>query len=42
MWARSCGAPSMSAGTVSNLSIKAFASVEERRNRPLGRAYPYV
>ena len=28
--------------TVSNLNEKAFASVEEWRNRPLDRAYPYV
>lgn len=33
---------SVSASTVSNLNEKAFASVEERRNRPLDRAYPYV
>lgn len=33
---------SVSAATVSNLNEKAFASVEERRNRPLERAYPYV
>lgn len=33
---------SVSAATVSNLSDKAFASLEERRNRPLERAYPYV
>lgn len=33
---------SVSAATVSNLNEKAFASVEERRNRPLDRAYPYV
>ena len=30
---------SVSASTVSNLNEKAFASVEEWRNRPLGRAY---
>lgn len=28
--------------TVSNLNERAFASVEEWRNRPLERAYPYV
>ena len=28
--------------TVYNLYEKAFASVEEWRNRPLDRAYPYV
>ena len=33
---------SVSAATVSNLNEKAFASVEEWRNRPLERAYPYV
>ena len=33
---------SVSASTVSNLNEKAFASVEEWRNRPLERAYPYV
>ena len=33
---------SVSAATVSNLNEKAFASVEEWRNRPLDRAYPYV
>ncbi|OUO18989.1 IS256 family transposase [Collinsella sp. An307] len=33
---------SVSAATVSNLNEKAFASVEERRNRPLERAYPYA
>lgn len=33
---------SVSAATVSNLNGKAFASVEERRNRPLERAYPYA
>lgn len=33
---------SVSAATVSNLNERAFASVEERRNRPLERAYPYV
>ncbi len=33
---------SVSASTVSNLNEKAFASVEEWRNRPLDRAYPYV
>lgn len=33
---------SVSAATVSNLNEKAFASIEEWRNRPLGRAYPYV
>lgn len=32
----------VSAGTVSNLSDKAFASVEEWRNRPLQGEYPYV
>ncbi len=33
---------SVSAAAVSNLSEKAFASVEEWRNRPLDRAYPYA
>ena len=33
---------SVSAATVSNLNEKVFASVEEWRNRPLERAYPYV
>ena len=33
---------SVSASTVSNLNDRAFASVEEWRNRPLERAYPYV
>ena len=33
---------SVSAAIVSNLNEKAFASVEEWRNRPLERAYPYV
>ena len=33
---------SVSASTVSNLNEKAFASVEEWRNRPLDRTYPYV
>lgn len=33
---------SVSAGTVSNLNDKAFASVEEWRNRPLEGEYPYV
>lgn len=33
---------SVSAATVSNLNEKAFASVEEWRNRPLEHAYPYV
>ena len=33
---------SVSAATVSNLNEKAFASVEEWRNRPLERAYPHV
>ena len=33
---------SASAATVSNLNEKAFASVEEWRNRPLDRARPYV
>lgn len=33
---------SVSAATVSSLSEKAFASVEEWRNRPLDRACPYV
>lgn len=32
----------VSAGTVSNLNDKAFASVEEWRNRPLEGDYPYV
>ena len=32
--------PSVSAAAVSNLNEKAFASVEERRNRPLERACP--
>lgn len=32
----------VSAGTVSNLNDKAFASVEEWRNRPLEGGYPYV
>lgn len=32
----------VSAGTVSNLNDKAFASVEEWRNRPPGGEYPYV
>ena len=32
----------VSAGTVSNLNDKAFASVEEWRNRPLEGEYPYV
>lgn len=32
----------VSASTVSNLSDKAFASVEEWRNRPLQGEYPYV
>lgn len=32
----------MSAGTVSNLNEKAFASVEEWRSRPLEGEYPYV
>ena len=36
-----CGS-SVSAATVSNLNEKAFASVEEWRNRPLERAYPYA
>ena len=35
------GGSSVSAATVSNLNEKAFASVEEWRNRPLERAYPY-
>jgi len=34
--------PSASAATVSNLSERAFASVEEWRNGPLERACPYV
>ena len=33
---------SVSASTVSKLNERAFASVEEWRNRPLDRAYPYV
>ena len=33
---------SVSAATVSNLSERAFASVEEWGSRPLERAYPYV
>ena len=33
---------SVSASTVSNLNERAFASVEEWRNRPLERAYPYA
>ena len=33
---------SASAATASNLNEKAFASVEERRNRPPGRACPYA
>lgn len=33
---------SVSAATVSNLNEKALASVEEWRNRPPGRAYPYA
>ena len=33
---------SVSASTVSNPNEKAFASVEEWRNRPLDRAYPYA
>ena len=33
---------SVPASTVSNLNEKAFASVEEWRNRPLDRAYPYA
>ena len=33
---------SVSAATVSNPNERAFAPVEERRSRPLGRAYPYV
>ena len=33
---------SVSAATVSNLNEKAFAAVEEWRNRPLEKAYPYV
>lgn len=32
----------VSAGTVSNLNDKAFASVEQWRNRPLEGEYPYV
>ena len=34
--------PSVSAATVSNLSERAFASVEEWGSRPLERAYPYA
>lgn len=34
--------PGVSAVTVPDLNGKAFASVEERRNRPLERACPYV
>lgn len=34
--------PGVSAATASNLSGRAFASVEERRSRPLERARPYV
>lgn len=34
--------PSVSASTVSDLNEKAFASVEEWRNRPLERAHPYA
>ena len=33
---------SVSAGTVSNLNEKAYASVEEWRSRPLSGEYPYV
>ena len=33
---------SVSAATVPDLDGKAFASVEERRNRPPGRAHPYA
>ncbi|MCF2620675.1 IS256 family transposase [Collinsella tanakaei] len=33
---------SVSAATVSNLSERAFEAVEEWRNRPLERAYPYA
>ena len=33
---------SVSATTVFNLNGRAFASVEGRRSRPLGRAYPYA
>ena len=33
---------SVSAATVPDLNEKAFASVEERRNRPPGRAHPYA
>ena len=33
---------SVSAATVSNLDEKAFEAVEERRDRPLERAYPYA
>jgi len=32
---------SVSTATVSNLNERAFASVEEWRNRPLESAYPY-
>ena len=34
--------PGVSAATVSNLNEKAFEAVEERRNGPLERAYPYA
>ena len=34
--------PGVSAATVSNLNGKAFEAVEERRNGPLERAYPYA
>ena len=34
--------PSVSAATAFDLNEKAFASVEEWRNRPLDRAYPYT
>lgn len=34
--------PGVSAATVPDLNEKAFASVEERRNRPLERAHPYA
>lgn len=34
--------PGVSAATVSNLNGRASASVEEWRNRPPGRAYPYA
>lgn len=34
--------PNISAATVSNLNEKAFASVEEWRNRLLRMAHPYV